>query len=263
MHVEPAGPATVVDGGAEGVAALAAFGALPPDRPLLYAGDLSTADMRREAAAGASVVVSDSNRRRRFLPEFTRAEPRRDGRVGDRLNDNWAQIDPFPDKGTDAQTVAVLQGAKYVSAPGQGGLLEFPEHTPSMAFDGDPRRCGPPTATARPRDRWIEIGFDKPARRPLRRPAADPRPLRHRARGRRQRGPREARPRASRASALDQHGVRRVRVTITKVDQPPGDLRGSGGFREIGIPGVRVRRLLRTPLVAGRALAGATCPGRG
>ena len=36
--------------GAEGIGALAAFGALPERRPLLYAGDLAPGEMRREAA---------------------------------------------------------------------------------------------------------------------------------------------------------------------------------------------------------------------
>ena len=255
VHVEPIGPATVVDGGAEGVAALAAFGALPADRPLLYAGDLSADELRREAAGGASVVVSDSNRRRRFLPEFTEQNLGATAGEADRLNDNWAQIDPFPDKGTDAQTVAVLQGAKYVAAPAQGGLLEFPEHTPSKAFDGDPSTVWAADRYRQAADRWIEIGFAAPRDVPYvdLQPIRDPYGIEREVdvNGVRAKlGPGITRVR------LDQRGIRRVRVTLTKVDQPPGDLRGSGGFREIRIPGVRVRRLLRTPLVAGRALAG-------
>ena len=39
VRVEPAGPATLVDGSADGLTALAAFGALPRDRPLAYAAD--------------------------------------------------------------------------------------------------------------------------------------------------------------------------------------------------------------------------------
>ena len=50
--------------------------------------------------------------------------------------------------------------------------------------------------------------------------------------------------------------VSSLRVTITRVDQPPGDLRGGGGFREIRIPGVSVKSSLRPPVLAGRALAG-------
>ena len=41
VGVAPSAPTTIVDGGAEGLAALAGFGALPERSPVLYAGDLS------------------------------------------------------------------------------------------------------------------------------------------------------------------------------------------------------------------------------
>jgi hypothetical protein len=47
-----------------------------------------------------------------------------------------------------------------------------------------------------------------------------------------------------------------LRVTIVDVDQPEDEVRGGGGFREIRIPGVKVRQRLRPPIIAGRALAG-------
>ena len=52
VDVEPLGPATIVDGSAPGLAGLAAFGALPDDTPIFYAGDLTPAQIRRQAAAG-------------------------------------------------------------------------------------------------------------------------------------------------------------------------------------------------------------------
>ncbi|MDX6667181.1 MAG: arabinofuranan 3-O-arabinosyltransferase, partial [Solirubrobacteraceae bacterium] len=58
VRVEPAGPQTIVDGSADGLAGLAAFGALPTKRPLLYAGDRTAADLRRAAARGADVVIT-------------------------------------------------------------------------------------------------------------------------------------------------------------------------------------------------------------
>ena len=191
------GPATVVDGGAEGVAALAAFGALParPAAPLRGRplGRRAAPRGRRRRRPSSSATPTAAGASCPSSPSRTSA---RRSAPADPLNDNWALIDPFPDKGTDAQTVAVLQGREATSRrPRQGGLLEFPEHTPSPPSTATRAPCGPPTATCQAADRWIEIGFDRPARRALRRPAADPRPLRHRARGRRQRGPRQARPR--------------------------------------------------------------------
>ena len=255
VHVDPLGPATVVDGGAEGLAGLAAFGALPGDRPILYAGDLSTAELRRQAHDGASVVVSDSNRRRRFLPEFSEQNLGPTLAAGDPLNENWAVIDPFPDKGTDAQTVATLGGARYVRAPAEGGLLEFPEHNAAAAFDGDPSTLWAADRYLPPADRWVEVGFTRPRDVPY----VDLQPIRDPYGIEREvvvNGVRAALGPGITRVPLHLHGVRTLRVTITKVDQPPGDLRGSGGFREIKVPGLRVRRFLRTPLVAGRALAG-------
>ena len=75
--VMPTGPATIVDGGAEGLAGAgrlrrAARRAARSSTP----GDLTTGELRRDAAQGADVVVTDSNRRRRFMPEYAQPEPR-------------------------------------------------------------------------------------------------------------------------------------------------------------------------------------------
>ncbi|HEV8152703.1 MAG TPA: alpha-(1-_3)-arabinofuranosyltransferase family protein [Solirubrobacteraceae bacterium] len=255
VHIEPQDPATVIDGGADGIGALAAFGALPRRRPLLYAGDLSAAELRREAARGAEVVVTDSNRRRRFLPEWGQQNLGRTLTENETQDPNHASIDPFPDLGPDAQTVTVVQGASYLRTPAGGGLLEFPEHVPFAAFDGDPATSWTTDRYAFPADRWLEVGFDRPRDVPY----VDLLPLRD------WRGvEREVDINGVRAKLgpgvtrvpVRQRGVRALRITITRVDQPPGNLRGGGGFREIRIPGVHIRQALRPPILAGRALAG-------
>ena len=255
VQVAPNGPAAVVDGGAEGLATMAAFGELPEERPIMYAADLGAGELREQAAAGADVVVTDSNRRRRFLPEF--AEQNLGATLGENepLNVNQATIDPFPERGVAAQTVAALRGARYLRAPSDGGLLEFPEHAPLAAFDGDLATTWAADRYRQESDRWLEIGFQAPRDVPY----VDLVPIRD-WRGierevdvngvRARLGPGVTRVR------LNQRDVGALRVTITKVDQPPGDLRGSGGFREIRIPGVRVSAPLRTPVLAARALAG-------
>jgi arabinofuranan 3-O-arabinosyltransferase len=128
---------TVVDGSAEGLADLAAFGALPARGAILYAGDLEPNELRRIAARGGEVVVSDSNRRRRFVPEFGHQNLGATLRQDETVDDDFALIEPFPERGPDAQTVSVLRGARYVRAPNEGGLLEFPEYGAPAAFDGD------------------------------------------------------------------------------------------------------------------------------
>ena len=147
--------------------------------------------------------------------------------------------------------------------PREGGLLEFPEHTPSTAFDGDPRtRVGrrplPPG-----RDRWIEIGFDTPRDVPYVDLLADPRSLRHRARGRRQRRPREARPRHHARAARPARRPPRPRDAHEGRPAPRRPARLGRLPRDRASRACASAELLRTPLVAGRALAGATCRATG
>ena len=255
VHVAPSGPATIVDGGAEGLAAMAAFGALPARRPILYAGDLSPDELRRHAARGAEVVVSDSNRRRRFIPEYARQNLGVTLRETERLDPNHALIDPFPERGSRSQTVSVLQGARYLRAPNEGGLLEFPEHAPIAAFDGDPATSWAADRYLPASARWIEIGFARPRDVPWvnLQPIRDWRGIEREVdiNGVRARlGPGVNR------IPVRLEDVKALRVTLTEVDQPGGSLRGSGGFQEIEIPGFSPRQPLRPPVVTARALAG-------
>ena len=162
VSVAPAGPAAIVDGSAEGLAGLAAFGALPESAPILYAADLTADELRRHAARGAEVVITDSNRRRRFVPEFGHQNLGATLTEDEPIDENFALIEPFPDRGGDAQTVAALDGARYLRAPSSGGLLEFPEFAAFAAFDGDPETVWAADRYLHPRERWIEIGFERP-----------------------------------------------------------------------------------------------------
>ncbi|HEV3379122.1 MAG TPA: alpha-(1-_3)-arabinofuranosyltransferase family protein, partial [Thermoleophilaceae bacterium] len=255
VSVAPAGPPVIVDGSAEGLAGLAAFGALPRRVPILYAGDLRTGVLRRYAASGAEVVITDTNRRRRFVPEFGHQNLGTTLAADETIDENFALIEPFPDRGSDAQTVAALEGARYLRAPSSGGLLEFPEYAAMAAFDGDLDTVWAADRYLHPRERWIEIGFERPRDVPY----VDLWPIRDwrgietevDVGGKRARlGPGRNRVRAG------LEDVSSLRITITEVDQPPGDLRGNGGFREVRIPGLRLRMPLRPPVLAARALAG-------
>ena len=255
VSVAPAGPAAIVDGSAEGLAGLAAFGALPESAPILYAADLTADELRRHAARGAEVVITDSNRRRRFVPEFGHQNLGATHTEDEPIDENFALIEPFPDRGGDAQTVAALDGARYLRAPSSGGLLEFPEFAAFAAFDGDPETVWAADRYLHPRERWIEVGFERPRDVPY----VDLLPVRDwrgietevEVGGKRA----ELGPGVNRLR-VDLEDVRSLRIRITGVRQPPGDLRGNGGFREIRIPGVRLRQPLRPPVVAARALAG-------
>jgi hypothetical protein len=256
VHVQPLAPAAIVDGGAEGLAGLAAFGTLPERSPILYAGDLTPAELRRQAQRGAELVVSDSNRRRRFVPEFARQNLGATLPEDEPLDENHALIEPFPERGSDAQTVAVLEGARYLRAPSTGGLLEFPERAAIKAFDRDPSTVWAADRYFHPRSRWIEIGFDEPRDVPY----VELLPLRDRR---------------GQVTEVDVNGVRakvrpgwnripvdlkdvdHVRITLVGVDQPDDtDLRGNGGLREIRVPGVHLTQALRPPVLSAQALGG-------
>ncbi|HEY7600167.1 MAG TPA: alpha-(1-_3)-arabinofuranosyltransferase family protein, partial [Candidatus Limnocylindrales bacterium] len=255
VQVMPTGPATIVDGAAQGLAGLAAFGALPERRPLLYAGDLTDAELRRYAGEGAEVVVTDSNRRWSFLPTDVQQSHGRVLAETEPLDKNSASIEPFPDRGSEAQTVSVLHGADYVRAPEGGGPLPFPERSPIHAFDGDPSTLWAAARYLRPNRRWIEVGFKKPRDVPY----VDLLPV-HDWRGMEREvdinGVRAELGSGTTRVRVNLHDVTRLRITLTRVDQPESDLRGSGGFREIGIPGVHLSETLRTPVVTAAALAG-------
>jgi hypothetical protein len=255
VHVDPTGPATIVDGGAEGLAELAAFGGLPSSTPILYAGDLSRAALRAQAGRGAQIVVTDSNRRREFLPQSTQQNLGPTLAAGQSLPANAALINPFVNAGTNGQTVSVLQGALSMTAPTQAGELQFPEHAPIAAFDGSLSTSWVANRYLPVYDRWIQITLDSPHDVPY----VDLYPLSD-SHGIVKRvdvngvpatvGPGWTRVR------VNLHHVSAIRVTIDKVLQPKVGLGGPGGFREIRIPGVHVRQLLRPPVTTARALAG-------
>ncbi len=83
VRVLPQAGPVVVDGGAGWIAALAAFGALDPRRALSYARRTSG---RRASAPparpGATVVISDGNRRRAFVASRPRGRSVRRCRLG-------------------------------------------------------------------------------------------------------------------------------------------------------------------------------------
>jgi arabinofuranan 3-O-arabinosyltransferase len=255
VGVAPRTQPTVMDGSADGLAGLAAFGALPQRELILYAGDLQPAELRDIAARGAEVVVSDSNRRRRFVPEYAHQNLGSTLAQDESVDRNFVLLEPFPEHGADAQTVAVLSGARYVRAPNKGGFFEFPEYAAAAAFDGDLSTVWAADRYLDPSQRWIEIGFTTPRDVPY----VDLYPVRDWSAVVREvevGGVRAKLHPGRNRIRLGLNDVSSLRLRITHVDQPPGDLRGAGGFREIRIPGVKVRSSLRPPVLAGHALAG-------
>ena len=253
VRLEPERGATVVDGSAAGLAAMAAVGALPDRGRLLYAADLSAADVA-DAAAGGEVVITDSNRRQVHV--VSRLAQVRGAVLGaaDPVPEDAAVLDPFPERGTDAQTVAVLDGARAIRAPFSPGYPQFPERRPFAAVDGDPGTAWLADRALTP-DRYVwELTFDRPRDVPY----IDLLPYS------------DAGVHVSAVEVAGRRfnvrdgwnrlelGLRRasgLQVRIAAVEQPPGP-KVTGGLREVRVPGLAVHETLRGPVLAERALAG-------
>src|SRR4051794_20051951 len=138
VRLVPRAPETVVDGGGEGVAALAAFGMLDPSRPLAYAADAGPGGVRAAARDGGEIVVTDTNRRRAYVASRYRANTGPTLTPAQDVSKDGTMLDPFG-AGPDAQTVAVVRGGALVTAPASPQVTQFPEHRPFAALDGDPR----------------------------------------------------------------------------------------------------------------------------
>ena len=242
------GPLTVVDGSAETLAALAAFGEVP--RPFVYAGDARALRGARE------VVIGDGNRRRTLVSSRARQPVGATLDAGDRPSEDAALLDPFG-RGGDAQTVAVYTGGvSWIRAPYNPGFSQFPEHRPYAAFDGDVRTFWLADPVLEEERRHVEIAFERPRDVPsvtlVPAPDRRARVLEVEIAGRRfpmGRGPTRI--------DLGLRGVRSLRVRIARKRSPAGRSDSAGGFAEIRVPGLRVRELLRTPVLAQRALRGA------
>ena len=255
VRVEPRGAELVLDGSAAGIAGLAAIDGARGDRAISYAGDRSAADLRRAAAAGAELVVTDTNRRRTFLA--SRALRTTGATLGpaDPISSDAAVLNPFADRGVAGQTVTGYDGGvRFIRAPLSPNFPQFPEHRPYAAFDGS-------TATHWRADRnleedrhWLEIGFASPKDVPY----VDVLPRSENGTaveavdvgGRRY----PVRPGWNRLDL----GLRRtgsLRVSVESVRGPAEA--GAGALAEVRIPGVNAREFRRVPTLLTDGLRGA------
>jgi len=256
VRVKPLTGVRIVDGSAAALTGLAALDDLPERTATLYAADLSPAEIRAAARAGAEVVVSDSNRRRVVLPSQPRQAEGATLGPGDPIPPDGPVLDPFARGGSAAQTVAVYEGARSVIAPFSPSFVQFPEHRPYAALDGDRATWWNADRYLEDDERWIEIDFgrriDVPVLGLL--PQRETRTILSEVEiaGERYR----VRPGWNRLP-VGLRDVTGLRVNVTAHEGPPPGLTGgAGAIAELRIPGVRVRERLRPPQLATEALAG-------
>ena len=156
VRVERATRPVLFAGDGEGVVEAAEAGLLRNDAPLLYSAALARDTKTRAAAlaAGADLVLTDSNRRRARRWSTVRENTGYTEQSGEKalvrdLGD--ARLPVFPDATDNAFTVAQQRGVRAVRASRYGNPVTYtPEDRPVMALDGDP-------ATA-----WRVDAFDDP-----------------------------------------------------------------------------------------------------
>ncbi|HEX2017019.1 MAG TPA: alpha-(1-_3)-arabinofuranosyltransferase family protein [Solirubrobacteraceae bacterium] len=262
VRLLPRGPMTVIDGSAEGLADLAGFGQLDPARPIVYAADLSPGALRTAAAEGATVVVSDSNRRQAFVASRVRGNRGPPLTASQTVSADGTMLDPFPARGSDAQTVAVLRGASDVSAPASPQVTQYPERRPFAALDGDPSTAWLADQSLEPERRHLDITFTAPRDVPYLDilPYSDSRAtvLALSVNGRRF----AVHEGWNRLTVRMRH-VASVQLLIAGLRRPLLGSAGGGGLREVRIPGLHVSELLRPPVLAERDLAGRELPATG
>ncbi|MDA0182644.1 alpha-(1-_3)-arabinofuranosyltransferase [Solirubrobacter phytolaccae] len=285
VRVEPEQPPLVVDGSAEGLAALAAFegdhvetvasgsetaaggdddvagsegaaggaaAAAGLSRGgLAYAADLSP----RAIAAASEVVITDSNRRRVLVPSRLAQNAGPVLAASEEPSVDAAVLNPFPDRGAAAQTVAVYDGIEAVTAPSSPGFPQFPENRPFAALDGNPATHWQADRALTPDRHTLTVTFDAP--RDVKTlellPYNDRRATVTAV---------EVQGRHFAAKAgwnrldVGLRGVKTLTVRIAAVRKPTGPTAGAGGIRELRIAGLQVREALRVPTIAEDALKG-------
>ena len=254
LRVEPAEPRVVVDGSAEGVAALAAMGGVLSG--LAYAGDLAPAQIAR----APEVVITDSNRRRVLVPSRMAQNAGPVLAASEEPSVDAAVLNPFPDRGADGQTVAVYDGIESVTAPSSPGFPQFPERRPFAAIDGETETHWQADRALTQDRHTLEITFTEPTDIPTLKllPYNDRRATvtAVEVNGRRF----DVEP-GWNTLAPDLRDVRTLSVRIADVRKPDGPTAGAGGIRELVLPGVEAREALRPPTLAERALPSDTRAG--
>jgi arabinofuranan 3-O-arabinosyltransferase len=166
VSLKPADAVLLLAGDGSGVVDAAAAGVLDGTELVRYTGDLTDEEIRSELANGATLVVTDTNRRRGERWGSLRHNRGHTERADeDRLRrdpgDN--RLPRFPDAPASAQTVAVQRGGITADATGYGNLITYAgEERAASAFDGDPRTVWSVGVFSDARGEMLRARLDEP-----------------------------------------------------------------------------------------------------
>ena len=167
VRAESTASPVVLDGDSEGLVAAAGAGLLARDPTVLYAGTLDQHPGQLTAALrhGATVVVTDTNRRRAFRWDtivdeagqtLTATQPQQ--------TDPWnSPVVLFPGAPITSYTVASYLGVRSVTASAYGDAVTYlPEDRPSQAIDGNLDTAWETGAFGQPIGQWWQVQFVEP-----------------------------------------------------------------------------------------------------
>lgn len=162
VRAESAEKPVVVDGDAVGVDALAGTGLLRGSPTILYAGTLDTDAAARRAALvpGATLVVTDSNRRQAFRWDNLQNVAGATLAAGQAQPDSPENqpLDLFPHAPADAQTTTAVEGVASVTASQSGNAFQYlPEDRPAEAIDGNPDTAWQVGPFLDPAGQWWQV----------------------------------------------------------------------------------------------------------
>ena len=278
VRAEAATGGVVVAGDAVGLDDLAGTGLLSGAPAVTYAGTLDTdpAARRRALGPGATLVVTDANRRQSFrwdtLTDVAGATLQAGQAYPGGPQD--LPLDLFPGA-PGAQTTTALSGVASVSASGSGNLFQSrPEDRPVEAVDGDLSTAWQVGPFLDPRGQWWQVDLRAP-RQVDRVTLVQPQSARHdqwitavtlRFDGGSplhvRLGPASRRP-GGQVVSFPARMLRRLRVTVDDTNVSPLRAREGGvsavGLAEVGIADVQARETVVMPrnllAAAGRASA--------
>ena len=247
----------VVSGDANAITELAALGLLPKRSAILFSGDQTAATLRERVKEGASLYITDTNRRQTLLASRTTHDQGAVRSESEQIAPALPSYDGLFGPSHDKQTVAVYTGIDHVTNPEGAQLLLRPEARPFAAIDGYLQTTWTP-ASFLPEERRMEIGLKQPTRmssiriHPHRDALVQTNEVAVSLNG----GPEQLVPTPAGWTrfSFPPMAVKTIGVRITKTATFGGiDL---GGIDEIEVPGLKASEWLRSPVWLSSALAG-------